>query len=92
MPTGNGNGAGLLSKQSLILYATILAVGGGGAGLVKSSADQDIKEVERRVDAVETSQQVILQELNHIQKAIDGNKETGKEILKLLRDHMDGDK
>ena len=82
----NSNSHGYFSKQNLLIYGTILGVGGGGF----AAGGQSAAEVERRVDSLETTQAVILEKVKNIEANQDrieeGNKDAHDAILEAIKE------
>ena len=78
------NSNGYFSKQNLLIYGTILGVGGGGF----AAGGQSAAQVERRVDSLETTQAVILEKVRNIEANQDrieaGNKDAHDAILNAI--------
>ena len=72
----------MLSKQSVAIYGAILLVGGGGGVVGVKSADG----VERRVDNLETTQAVILEKVENIEKNQDRIEQDSKDRHRALLD------
>lgn len=81
MANSNGNG-GLFNRQSIVTWAGILLVGGGGGVMGVNSAN----EAERRVDKVEVGQAVIIEKVKNIEDDLERIEEDSKERHEVLLD------
>ena len=81
MANSNGNG-GLFNRQSIVTWAGILLVGGGGGAMGVNSAN----EAERRVDKVEVGQAVIIEKVKNIEDDLERIEEDSKERHEVLLD------